>query len=111
MNTFKTIKNLTPHTVNLLDQGGQEIMVITSQGESPRLQSTMTDAGDVAGYPLVRQEFGETTGLPEAEEGVLILVSRLVLAANPERKDLGVPVQFVRDTEGRILGCQAIEVR
>lgn len=111
MNNFNRIENLTPHTVNLLDQEGQEIMIIPSQGESPRLQSTMTDAGEVAGFPLIRQEFGETTGLPEEVEGVLLLVSRLVLAANPDRADLGVPVQFVRDQEGRILGCQAIEVR
>lgn len=41
--------------------------------------------------PIVKREFGEVQGLPEPQPGILYLVSSMVLAAVPDRKDVFAP--------------------
>lgn len=91
-----TIKNYTPHTINL------------NNGESypsvglARVSSKFTDF-DADG--VCRVEYGEVEGLPEPEDGVLLIVSAMVLAAS-DRSDLVAPAtghpECVRN-EGRIV--------
>ena len=60
---------------------------------------------DGAMLELYAQEYGEVTGLPPEEEGVVLVVSGLVRAALPEREDLASPGGLVRDEKGRVVGC------
>lgn len=107
-NNVKVI-NLTPHEINIV--GGPTFQ---PSGEVARISSTNQSAGEllVNGelIPLITQEFGEITGLPEEREGTLFIVSGLVFA-NSERKDLLVPGEQVRDENGRVIGCKSFQVR
>jgi len=108
------IKNLTPHTVNLLDSEGNLIMAIPSHGVARvSVKRELVDTipfehnGNTVDVPVNRSVFGEVEGLPQPEPNTLLIVSMVVAKALPERQDLICPDQTVRDNEGRIIGCQA----
>jgi len=63
-----------------------------------------------SGVVLVRQKFGNVTGLPDAEEGFLLIVSALVKSALPDRRDLVSPASLVRDDDGSIIGCRSLSL-
>lgn len=48
------------------------------------------------------------TGLPAQEPATVLVVSRLVATALPERRDLVFPLHPVRDDTGRTTGCRAL---
>jgi len=100
--------NLTPHEINLHLPSGQ-VITVPSTGLA-RLTVVESMLGLHDSLPLVGQEFGETTGLPAPVEGVLYIVSALVRAAHPHRRDLGSPARLLRDDQGRIIGCGALEI-
>lgn len=61
------------------------------------------------GYlPLVLLALGEVTDLPDPEDGVILIVSRVVAQALPSRRDLWFPHDMVRDEQGRITGARAL---
>lgn len=47
-------------------------------------------------------------GLPAPEPATVLVVSRLVATALPERRDLVFPLHPVRDHTGRTTGCRAL---
>ena len=53
--------------------------------------------------------YGESN-LPDYEEGVYYIVSALVANAYPERKDLLMVNETIRDDDGRIIGCKSFAV-
>ena len=59
---------------------------------------------------MVRTCYGAVVGLPEEQDGVLYIVSGLVRAALPDRKDLASPAKLVRNDKGEIVGCEALEI-
>ena len=104
------IKNFTPHPINILDADNKEIMVITPEGVSIRLKSTTERWRSYNGVPLTKTIFGKPEGLPDREENVLLVVSQLVKSALPDRADLVVPAEVVRDAKGQIIGCRSLGV-
>lgn len=96
--------NLTPHAVNIGD------VELPASGVVARVAVEHQPAGAHADVPLVVGNYGDVSNLPSPEEGVLYIVSSAVRTALPERKDLGSPAHLVRDDEGRIIGCLALEV-
>jgi hypothetical protein len=95
--------NLTPHPINLPGR------ILPSEGVA-RVSVALSDAGAIDGIPLVRGVHGPVTGLPEPQAGTIFVVSALVRAALPQRFDLASPANLTRDTEGRITGCEALEI-
>jgi hypothetical protein len=51
---------------------------------------------------------GLTLDLPEFQENVVIIVSRMVAEAHPERHDLVFPDSLTRDNKGNVIGCNAL---
>lgn len=100
--------NCTPHPITLVNEEGVEIFTLPKGEVIPRLTQTTQVVGEVMGIPITETQFGQTTDLPEPQEGVLLVVSRLVLTANPERKDLLVPNEMIRNAEGHIVGCKSL---
>lgn len=98
------ILNLTPHEVNLEGYGA-----IPSTGLA-RVRTVEVLTGDADGVPLlvVSADAGTVTGLPPAVPGVWLIVSQMVAAAMPHRRDLVFPAQLVRDDAGRIVGAAAL---
>lgn len=103
-----TILNLTPHAINIVDSKGNNLRTITPEDVSARLSATTEVIGSLDGIPLTQTQFGATEGLPEPSENTYFIVSRLIMAGNPERNDLLVPNDLLRNEEGHILGCQSL---
>ena len=102
---MEKILNMTPHPVNLITGNGT--ITLPSAGQI-RLASQTVPAGEINGIPLTRTEFGVPEGLPQFVEGTYYIVSQLVKSALPERIDLLVPAEVVRDDQGRIVGCRSL---
>lgn len=109
-----TIKNLTPHAVNLCDADGNVFATFESTGTIARAKQTDVPSGTITvngiELALVRTEFGSPVDLPETEEGVYLVVS--IITANAAKAsgrttdDLLITSNPVRDADGRIVGCR-----
>lgn len=100
------IINLTPHTIVVrLDNG--TIMTFPSEGMA-RAGSHVETVGILNGIPLTKTSFGGIDGLPDRQDGVFFIVSRLVAEACPDRDDLLIVSETTRDENGRINGCKSL---
>ena len=99
--------NCTPHPITLISQDGS--FSIFPKGEIvPRLVQNTVEVDTINGVSITETSFGETTNLPEKQEGVYLIVSRMILEANKDRNDLLVPNELVRDEAGVIIGCKSL---
>jgi hypothetical protein len=101
--------NCTPHEITIMDEGVPPL-VIPPSGVLPRLAVVRTPAGKVEGVTACRSVMGETAGLPAPVEGVTLIVSALVAAANTHRQDLVSPGEAIRGPNGQPIGCQGVSV-
>lgn len=65
---------------------------------------------EIDGVKITTTQFGEPEGLPDFEEGVFYITSQLVKSALPQRSDLLVPAEVVRDENGNIIGCKSLGI-
>jgi hypothetical protein len=103
---MNTVKNFTPHIVNIFD--GEASVTYPVDGPAPRLATVRTSLGTVGGHEMVRTAFGALEGLPPREEGVILIVSAMVAEAAPERDDLASPGEARRDEGGKIVGATGL---
>ena len=85
--------NLTPHPIVLLGADGN-YHAIPASGAVARVSSAPGALEAVAGVPVPvagRQTFGAVEGLPAPVEGVIYIVSALVLARCGDRDDVVGP--------------------
>lgn len=102
------IINLTPHSINLV-QEGKVVSTIEPSGVVARCSQQDVRVGSLAGVPLYSTSYGEVSGLPEKEDGVCYVVSLLVAQNVPSsRDDVLITVKAVRDAQGRIVGCEGL---
>ena len=101
------LKNMTPHPVIILDKGNEEIARFESAGQIRLAAQTMA-ASRIDGIATSRTVFGSPEGLPEYEAGTYYIVSQLVKSSLPDRDDLLVPAEVVRDKSGNIIGCRSL---
>ena len=91
--------NATPHPIVLNDG-----RVFEPSGVVPRVSQTITEFDSDL---IAVQNFGEVEGLPEAEPGVVYIVSSLVLSACKDRTDLVAPATnhelTIRNEKGHIV--------
>ena len=99
--------NLTPHEVTLVDNQGNVVLVIKPEETSARVQSERKSFRVPGLGQVTRVTLGEVSGLPDYQYGTWLIVSRMVAEALPERADLIIPDETVRDSEGRIIGCKS----
>ena len=104
---FSRVVNCTPHPVTIV-VNGVVVKTIPTSGEVARLSVSTEPAGEVMGISVTRTLFGEPVGLPEPEVGTCYIVSQLVKNALPERDNLVVPAEVVRDAAGNIVGCKSL---
>jgi len=104
-----TVVNKTPHAVSIVDEKSQVVKTYEKGDSQIRLAvKIVQDAPLMDGTPTSRTNFGEPEGLPEFQEGIFYIVSQLVKSALPERTDLLVPAEVVRDETGNIIGCKSL---
>lgn len=111
------IINMTPHAVRVfLDTEGIKVRTFMPSGKSIRLASETYKVGEIDGIPVTRTRYGNPVieSKMGSEElyfetpGVYYIVSAMVAQALPHRKDLLVPAEQVRDSDGKIIGCRSL---
>lgn len=103
------IINLTPHAINIY-VGMTPMKAYPDSGKVARVSTQNVVVGEEDGVRLVAKTFGDVVDLPEPAEGVYYIVSSLVALACPDRTDLLVPDDLVRDDTGRVVGCRCFSV-
>ena len=100
------IVNLTPHDINLF-RGNELVETVKSSGIA-RVNVRSEKVGEIDGFPISKNFYGEITGLPAPQPGVFYVVSALVAqaAVGLKRTDLLVVNDTVRDEKGQIIGCR-----
>ncbi len=102
------ITNLTPHAVNDTLTG----KTFHPSGIVARVSQTLRDTGmTIDGVPLFTRTFGDVVDLPNAQDGVYMIVSAMVADALPHRHDLISPGDLVRDASGQPIGCKGFITR
>jgi len=105
----KTLVNTTPHPISIMLQG--EILEIPAAKSPLRLKEETEFIGIAGNIPLFRKEFVLEDTLPPEDENdeILFIVPALVAQLlRKNRRDLVVPHEFVRDTNGNIVGCRGL---
>ena len=107
------IVNLTPHALNLMPAGPTgPVVTIPPSGQVARCATsrvqvdTITVDGIVV--PVNQTRFGEVSDLPDPQPDTIFVVSALVAQAVPDRQDVFIVDDAVRDEQGRIIGCRAL---
>lgn len=103
--------NLTPHVITLYrgDAPDAELLpapVPARLDVSYRRRPPVVH--DQRTWPTVEMVLGQVENLPSESEGRWFVVSPVVQAALPERDDLLVPADLVRDRRGTVIGCRAL---
>lgn len=101
------IINLTPHAINVLKEDGSPKMSIPASGTVARAVQMRHSMGEINGIPVNKSEYGDPVNLPAAEEGTVYIVSVLTAQSAPDRDDLLVVDDLVRNEDGQIIGCRA----
>ncbi len=99
--------NLCPHDVVVVLDHGQ--LVLRPDGPPARCVVERVHAGDIRtdGWtvPVVESRVVQAPVLPDERSGILLIVSRMVAEAVPDRSDLVFPDGLVRDEGGTVVGC------
>lgn len=98
--------NLTPHEIRIIRDDGN--ITLPPSGTIARCTVTRKQVGSVDGIPINRTVFGAVEGLPEPTADTYYIVSAIVAQACPDRSDLLITDDAVRDDQGRIIGCRAL---
>ena len=107
------IVNLTPHALNLMPQGPDgPTVTIPPSGQVARcaVDRVQVDTVTVDGItvPVNQTRFGQVSGLPDPKPDTIFVVSALVAQAVPNRPDVFIVDDAIRDEQGRIIGARAL---
>lgn len=104
--------NLTPHVINLLTNTGEVVEIEPLNDTPARVSAELKDCGVFEANGLIfnrtEQVFGDIINLPEAQKGTFFVVSRIVAEAAPERKDLAIVNDLVRDEQGLVSHARSL---
>ena len=106
------IINLTPHSINVIGDDNSVAITIEASGNVARCSQTIDivdtiNVNNIA-IPVSSSSYGEVVDLPAPQDDTYYIVSRLVMSACPNRQDLLVPNDLVRDEAGRVIGCRSL---
>jgi hypothetical protein len=104
-----TLINLTPHVLNIVAADGS-IIDIQPSGNIARVASTSAVVATINGINVTQQTWGDVIGLPAAQDGVILIVSRMVKDRVADRADVMVPGAPVRNAEGVIVGANGLSL-
>lgn len=109
--------NLTPHMITIMGEGNKYALNIEPSGKLARVTAATetvgtimvkTDVGTSFEVPITATRYGEVEGLPDPAPNTIYVVSSLVAGRVPDREDVFIPNESVRDEEGRIIGCRSL---
>ena len=97
--------NLTPHDVSIYTEDRKIIKTYAYSGQIARLAQRAEVVDYIDGIPIKVSRNRRITGLPEPQEGVLYIVSDIVLNCCRHRTDLIAPGSKIYDDNRRVIGC------
>lgn len=100
--------NLTPHDVTIVSEEGETLMVFPPSGEVTRVSEITEPIGYIGMCPVISKSYGDIEGLPAPQDKTWYIVSALTAQACPDRQDLLIPGNTVRDADGKIIGCTCL---
>lgn len=98
--------NLTPHNVDICDECGNVIKTYEASGVVARVAHGWETIEYIDDVPVVVRENEHVINLPEPQEGIMYIVSNIILDYCYDRLDILAPVKQVK-INGRVVGCQA----
>jgi hypothetical protein len=110
--------NLTPHEINIyaadtpdvISESHIPMLTVPTSGSVARVNMSDEVIGKVGDIPLHRTSVVvQVVNLPEPQEGVVYIASRLVVDA-AKRSDVVSVHKTVRSNTGQIIGCKAFAV-
>lgn len=107
------VVNLTPHMVTVVDESSRVIQRWPRAAQPARVDAVRVRVAAVAGVPEgvpLMSEERTRANLPEPREGVWFIVSSVVVSAHPERRDLLVPSDLVRNGQGVVTACRSFVI-
>lgn len=108
----RRLVNLTPYTINIVTDDGAPIMSIPPTGQVARIPTKIENLGEVEidgkMIPVTKTVYGEMEGLPDPVPGVTYIVSVFIANHVPERGDVFVPGEQVRNDSGKVVGCRSL---
>ena len=102
------IINMTPHPIYVLEKDSSCLKEAFPTMGIIRVNTKVTPCPSINGIPTSITEFGKAEGLPEERQRQFFIVSQLVKSACPDRFDLLVPTDVVRNADGNIIGCRTL---
>ena len=105
-----TIKSKVPHPVSVLGEDNKVIKRFPKNPKMARIKQKTTKVREIDGVPLSKTSYGEVLNLPEPCDEIFYIVSHLVKLALPDREDLLVPTEVVRDDANQIIGCKSLSL-
>jgi hypothetical protein len=104
-----TFVNLTPHILNIIDVNNN-IMDIPPSGKIARVSSTSAIVATINNVNVTQQTFGDVIDLPDAQDDIVYIVSRMVKDRVAHRSDVLVPGASVRDADGKVIGANGLSL-
>lgn len=114
------IVNLCPHAIDLLLDDGRQVVirpagrparVLVSRApvEECKLEPVGSDGGQApVTVPVSISRYGEVVDLPSPSPEVCYVVSYPVAHACPQRDDLLIPDDLVRNERGVVVACRSL---
>lgn len=96
--------NLTPHPIVFVGKGG-DTKTIKPSGDVARVSANDKLVDTIDGIDIYTTSYGSVSGLPSPSSDVGYIVSGLVRAALPNRKDLFSPAKLIRNNSGQVIGA------
>lgn len=90
-----------------LEPDGLLLLTAWARAKQTRFAVGSVEAGGAV-LPVMHTTYGEVEGLPEPEAGTIYVVSALTAQAVPERVDVYITDDAVRDDAGRVIGCRGL---
>lgn len=115
--TVETIYcNLTPHALKVRTLDESTITIAPDERGAARVvyDRLPPEQVQINGHEVAVAVAGaprEIIGLPEPEEGVVLIVAKAVSDAVPNRGDLMSPGRLIRDEDGTVIGCDGLTRR
>lgn len=110
MQPITRIRNFTGHTINIPSLGVN--LEVEGAVKTHQVQELVYN---INGLPVYDLKYLEVTGLPEAEDGTLFVVSAISLNGiremYPERTDCCSVHKVIKDANGRTIGCAALRLK
>ena len=103
------IINCTPHPITIIRKDGSTLTL--SKGTLvPRLANQETKISEIDGIEIYQTEYGKSFDMPPIVNNNYYIVSRMIVDANKDRKDLLAPATLVRDSSGNIIGSKGLSI-